>query len=214
MPELKAPENRLYVLAAPSGAGKTTLVRALVARRPELKFSISYTTRPQRATETDGKDYFFVDLPEFERLREAGELLESALVFDHCYGTSRSQVEAHLSNGFDVMLEIDWQGAQQVRASMPECVTIFILPPSRDELERRLRGRKTDSEAVIRRRLRDALTDMSHWDEFDYVVVNEELEQAVAELEAIFAGHGAGNHRDSAALKQRVRAIVGETDPA
>lgn len=208
MPEAPATDNHLFVLAAPSGAGKTTLVKALVERRPELRFSISYTTRQQRSTEVDGRDYFFVNEERFKALRKEGELLESALVFDNHYGTSRSQVESHLANGFDVMLEIDWQGAQQVRESMPDCITVFILPPSRDELERRLRGRNTDSDEVIRRRLRDALSDMSHWDEFDYIVINDDLDRAVAELEAIFSGHGAANHRDSAVLRRRIEKIV------
>ena len=123
----------LFVIAAPSGAGKTTLVKALVDRNPALKFSISYTTRSQRLTEEDGRDYFFVDNIEFEHLRRDGEMLESAVVFDNQYGTSRSQVEQHLSEGHHVILEIDWQGAQQVRESMRGCVTIFILPPSRPE---------------------------------------------------------------------------------
>ena len=141
-----AGDASLFVIAAPSGAGKTTLVKALVARNPALRFSISYTTRAQRSTEEHGRDYFFVSPDEFAALKEKGELLESALVFDNHYGTSRSQVEAHLENGDNVILEIDWQGARQVRESMPGCVTIFILPPSRPELERRLRGRKTDSD--------------------------------------------------------------------
>ena len=121
---------KLFVIAAPSGAGKTTIVKALVARNPGLRFSISYTTRQKRRTEVDGVDYFFVDREEFERLNARGELLESAKVFDNYYATSRSQVEKHLADGQNVVLEIDWQGARQVRASMPECVTIFILPPS------------------------------------------------------------------------------------
>lgn len=201
-------DSRLFVLAAPSGAGKTTLVKALVARHPEFRFSISYTTRPARQTEVPGKDYIFVDDAEFERLNKDGELLESALVFDHHYGTSRSQVERFLAEGHDVILEIDWQGARQVRDSMPECVSVFILPPSRSELERRLRGRQTDSEAVIRRRLRDALSDMSHWDEFDYCIINDELDQSVSELEAVFAGEGAANHRDRPDLRRRIEKIL------
>ena len=136
---------RLFVIAAPSGAGKTTLVKALVKRNPDLKFSISYTTRRKRATEVEAEDYFFVDDSTFQSLSDKGELLESALVFDNHYGTSRSQVEEHLQDGHHVILEIDWQGAQQVRASKPDCITIFILPPSREELERRLKDRKTDS---------------------------------------------------------------------
>ena len=125
----------LYVIAAPSGAGKTTLVRALTRRNPELRFSISYTTRNKRRSEAHGVDYLFVDREEFEALRENDELLESAEVFDNLYGTSRAQVQQHLADGYDVILEIDWQGARQVRASMPDCVTIFILPPSLEELE-------------------------------------------------------------------------------
>jgi guanylate kinase len=198
----------LFVIAAPSGAGKTTLVKALVERNPSLRFSISYTTRKQRSTEEHGRDYFFVETDEFERLRETGELLESALVFDNHYGTSRSQVEEHLANGDHVILEIDWQGARQVRESMPGCVTVFILPPSRPELERRLRGRKTDSEEVIARRLRDALGDMSHWNEFDHVIINDDLDEAVAALEAVIRGEGASSAVDNPDLALRVKNIL------
>ena len=182
---------RLFVIAAPSGAGKTTLVKALTTRNPELRFSISYTTRPKRRNEAHGVDYLFVGQDEFDRLRTAGALLESANVFDNFYGTSREQVEEHLAADHNVILEIDWQGARQVREAMPDCITVFILPPSREELERRLRSRGTDSDEVIERRLRDALSDMSHWDEFDYVIFNDDLDQAVADLEAVLAGRGA-----------------------
>ena len=199
---------KLYVIAAPSGAGKTTLVKALVERIPGLEFSVSYTTRPQRNTEVEGRDYLFVDVDRFHELKEAGELLESALVFDNHYGTSRSQVEGHLAAGRDVMLEIDWQGARQVRESMPQCVTVFILPPSREELGRRLRDRRTDSDEVIARRLRDALGDMSHWDEFDFVIVNDDLDTAADELEAVFRGGGEGNRVGNAALEARIRDIL------
>ncbi len=202
------PKARLFVLAAPSGAGKTTLVKALVQRNPHLRFSVSYTTRTKRKTEVHGADYFFVSKDAFRELEKQGELLESALVFDNYYGTSRSQVEQHLAAGEHVILEIDWQGARQVRQSMPECVSIFILPPSRRELERRLRDRRTDSEAVIERRLKDALSDMSHWVEFDYCVVNDDLEVAVIELEEILAGGGAGNRTDSPDMRRRVEKIL------
>ena len=205
---------QLFVIAAPSGAGKTTLVKALVARNPDFDFSISYTTREKRVTELDGLDYFFVTADEFFRLREQGELLESALVFDNHYGTSRSQVEEHLADGRHVILEIDWQGARQVRASMPGCVTIFILPPSRAELERRLRDRRTDASEVIERRLLDALGDMSHWPEFDYAIINDDLDQAVAELEAVLQGHGQENHTGNEALQARIRAIVAAAESA
>jgi guanylate kinase len=201
-------QARLFVIAAPSGAGKTTLVKALVARSPELRFSVSYTTRKRRETEQHGRDYLFVDEQEFLRLRDAGELLEYATVFDNRYGTSRSQVEQLLTLGHPVILEIDWQGARQVRQTMPESAGIFILPPSAAELERRLRGRRTDSQAVISRRLRDALDDMSHWDEFDYVIINDDLETAIDELEAILRGGQDSNKTSNPALRKRVSAIL------
>jgi len=199
---------RLFVIAAPSGAGKTTLVKALVERNPALKFSISYTTRKKRATEIDGKDYLFVEEGRFRELQARGELLESATVFDNLYGTSRSQVEKHLADGDRVILEIDWQGARQVRESMPGCTTIFILPPSRPELERRLRGRKTDSDEVIARRLADALGDMSHWDEFDFAIINDELAEAVAQLEAVIDGGGDVSRTGNPELAERVQNIL------
>ncbi len=176
---------RLYVVAAPSGAGKTTLVRALLTHNPELRFSVSYTTREKRSNEADSVEDVFVTEEEFFALRENGDLLESAEIFGNYYGTSREQVEGHLGTGHSVILEIDWQGAEQVRASMPDCVTIFILPPSIEELERRLRDRGTESSGAIERRLRDAPGDMEHWEEFDHVITNDDLDKAIAELEAI-----------------------------
>ena len=199
---------RLFVIAAPSGAGKTTLVHAVVQKHPELRFSISYTTRPQRRNEAHGVDYMFVDRDAFEALRQQGEMLESATVFDNLYGTSREQVERHLADGHSVILEIDWQGARQVRESMPACVSIFILPPSHDELVRRLRSRGTDSDEVIERRLRDALSDMAHWDEFDYVVINDDLDTAVADLEAILANNGAALATSNDSLRRAVEGIL------
>ncbi|MEJ2274338.1 MAG: guanylate kinase [Woeseiaceae bacterium] len=201
-------EGKLYVFAAPSGAGKTTLVHAIVTRHPELRFSISYTTRKPRRNEANGVDYLFVDEQEFMRLRDEGELLEYAEVFDHYYATSRSQVEKHLADNRSVVLEIDWQGARQVRESMPDCVTIFILPPSVAELERRLRDRRTDSAEVIERRLRDAVSDMSHWDEFDYVIINDDLDQAVADLEDVLAGNGDASSTSNPALREQVGALM------
>lgn len=182
--------GRLFLVTAPSGAGKTSLVRALLKDHPNIQFSISYTTRPKRPTEEHGRDYFFVDKPEFERMAAAGEFLEHARVFDNYYGTSRRVVEGRMAEGRDVLLEIDWQGAAQVRKIMPEAVSIFILPPSRQELERRLRARGTDSDEVIARRLKDAVGDMTHWRDFDYVVVNQDFDRAVAELAAIVDGRG------------------------
>jgi guanylate kinase len=177
--------GKLFVISAPSGAGKTSLVRALLASDASLRFSVSYTTRQQRPTEQDGRDYFFVSQERFKEMRAAAEFLEHAQVFDNFYGTSKRQVQDLLQAGHHVILEIDWQGARQIRASLPERVSIFILPPSRAELERRLRGRGTDSEAVIARRLQDSLGDISHWNEFDYVIVNDAFEHALSDLQAI-----------------------------
>ncbi len=200
---------RLFVIAAPSGAGKTTLVKFLLERNPGLEFSISYTTREKRTTEVDGRDYFFVDEERFLELKEEGELLESALVFDNHYGTGRSQVEQQLREGKHVILEIDWQGARQVRESMPDCVSVFILPPARQELERRLRDRRTDSDEVIARRLQEAEGDMTHWDEFDFVIVNDDLGTAVGELEAILHGQGNANASANPELQRELEKIVG-----
>ncbi len=201
--------TRLFVIAAPSGAGKTTLVHATVMNSPDLRFSISYTTRPQRSNEVDGRDYHFIDTAEFEKLRAEDGLLESATVFDNFYGTSREQVEEILSDGHNVLLEIDWQGARQVRESMPDCITIFVLPPSLAELERRLRDRRTDSDEVIERRLRDAVSDMGRWGEFDYVIINDDLDQAVAKLEAVLGGDGAASGIKNTELRARVTEIIG-----
>jgi guanylate kinase len=200
--------GHLFLVTAPSGAGKTSLVKALLRDHSNLKFSISYTTRPKRPNEEDGRDYHFVDKTEFERMVAAGEFLEHAQVFDNYYGTSRRTVEQEMAAGRDVLLEIDWQGAAQVRKLMPEAVSIFILPPTRGELERRLKARGTDDAAVIARRLRDAVTDMSHWDEFDYVVVNEDFERAVTELAAIVAGRGGASRADRPVLKPIVKALL------
>jgi guanylate kinase len=189
---MNAVKNRgsLFVIAAPSGAGKTSLVKAVLDRDPSLRVSISHTTRKQRPTEVPGRDYNFVTVEEFQRLREAGEFLEYAQVFDNFYGTGRAQVEALRNAGHDVILEIDWQGARQVRAAQADCKTVFILPPSRHELEVRLRNRKTDSNEVIERRLRDSIADMSHFAEFDSVVVNSAFENAVVDLLRILRGAG------------------------
>jgi len=182
--------GRLFVVAAPSGAGKTSLVQALLGRRPQLQLSISHTTRKPRPTEQEGREYFFVAVDEFHKRVLQLQFLEHAQVFDNHYGTGRAPVEAALASGRSVILEIDWQGARQVRASLPECVTIFILPPSRGALERRLRNRKTESDTAIARRLADAVGDMSHWNEFDYVVVNDDFERALQDLLRIVDGTG------------------------
>jgi len=201
--------GKLFVIAAPSGAGKTSLVREVMKRMPELRFSISYTTRSRRATERDEHDYFFVDKPTFQDMIGRGEFLEHAQVFDNFYGTSKPQVQKMLDAGDNVLLEIDWQGAQQIRRAMPQAISIFILPPSRAELERRLRDRKTDSDEVIARRLRDSIADMSHWNEFDYVVVNDEFDRAVTDLQAILSDSGEGLRRDRSGLQTLIPALLG-----
>ena len=205
--------GQLFVIAAPSGAGKTTLVHRLMQARPELRFSISYTTRPKRRTETDGKDYFFVSEEEFHRMVAAGHFLEHAVVFDNHYGTSRQQVLDVLEQGQSVILEIDWQGAQQVRSNMPDCQSVFVLPPSVAELKLRLTGRGTDSEAVIARRFADALADMSHWHEFDFAVINDDLDQAAAELEDIISGKGENHAVAAPQVRAAAARIVAAAPP-
>lgn len=176
----------LYIISAPSGAGKTSLVAALLKAVPDAVVSVSHTTRPPREGEVDGQHYHFVDAERFLAMIEDGQFLEHARVFDHYYGTSRSAVEAELEQGRDVILEIDWQGAQQVRRLMPGCQSIFIVPPSREALQERLRTRGKDSETVIERRLSEAVQEMSHYLEYDYLVVNDRFEEALEGLKAIF----------------------------
>ena len=179
------PLGTLYIVTAPSGAGKTTLVHAVLEREPGLALSVSYTTRPPRPGEVDGRDYRFVGKEEFLRLRDGGELLEWAEVHGNYYGTSRTWIETQLQQDRDVLLEIDWQGARQVRRMFPHAVSIFILPPSLEALEARLRGRGTDSEATIARRLAAAREEMRHVEEFDYAIINDRLERAIDELTAV-----------------------------
>ncbi len=196
--------GKLFVISAPSGAGKTTLVKRVIAVRPDLKFSISCTTRPARPGERNGVDYFFLDRDEFMRLRDAGAFLEYAEVFGHFYGTGKQQVSELCAAGKDVLLEIDWQGARQVMNNDPDCTSIFILPPSIETLEQRLRGRATDSETVIARRLGEAIDDISHWSEFDHVVINDDLEQAVTQLLAILSGDSTRTRTDRPELGKRI----------
>jgi guanylate kinase len=187
----------LLVVSAPSGAGKTSLVAALVARDAGLRVSVSHTTRPRRPSERNGADYHFVDRGTFEAMRARAEFLEDALVFGNYYGTSRATVERELAAGHDVLLEIDWQGARQIRASFAAAATVFILPPSRSTLIERLRKRGQDDERVIGERMREAEGEMSHWAEFDYVVVNDDFETAVADLLAIVRAERLRRERQS-----------------
>ena len=179
------PVGTLYIIAAPSGAGKTSLVQQLVTTTPGIVASISHTTRPPRPGEQDGVHYHFIPLPSFETMIAQGAFLEHAQVFGNRYGTSRAAVLAKLQAGLDVILEIDWQGAQQVRKQLPDSPSIFILPPSRDALRQRLAGRGQDSAEVIERRMAAALDELSHYVEFDYLVINDQFETALTELSAI-----------------------------
>lgn len=172
----------LYIVSAPSGAGKTSLVRALLERLDGIQVSVSHTTRAMRPGEADGVNYHFVDVAAFQRMIERGDFFEHAQVFDNFYGTSRPAVQALLAAGTDVILEIDWQGARQVREQMPEAVSVFILPPSREALQERLSARGTDDAAIIARRMRDAVSEMSHFDEYEHVVINGDFEDAVDQL--------------------------------
>ena len=182
--------GKLFVIAAPSGAGKTSLVSSVLAARPNLVVSVSHTTRKPRPHEVEGRDYHFVTPARFHELAHEDAFLEHAQVFDNFYGTGAAQVQDKLAAGKDVVLEIDWQGARQVRRKMPASSSIFILPPSRLVLEQRLRERRTDSPEIIARRLSEAASDMSHYKEFEYVVVNDRYETAVQDLLAILDGVG------------------------
>lgn len=181
----KIHKGSLFVISAPSGAGKTSLVKALVENLPAVRVSVSYTTRPIRPGEIDGINYHFVSREKFIEMVDHGDFLEHAEVFGNLYGTSQSWVESQLERGGDIILEIDWQGAQQVRRLMADSVSIFILPPSRDILIQRLRNRGQDSEEIIARRTAEAITEMAHYSESDYLVINDQFQQALADLTAI-----------------------------
>jgi len=178
-------KGKLFVITAPSGAGKTSLIKALLEDEPGLRLSTSYTTRAPRPGEQNGREYHFVDEPTFLAMASRGEFLESAEVHGHRYGTSRKVIAETLERGEDLVLEIDWQGARQVRSLYPECVGIFILPPSMEELERRLRGRGQDAEAVIQRRVANAQAELAHAGEFKYAIINKDFNTARQELASI-----------------------------
>jgi guanylate kinase len=179
-------KGTLYIISAPSGAGKTSLVQAILATLPGVVVSVSHTTRLRREGEVDGKNYHFVDQQQFQQMIDNDDFLEHANVFGNRYGTSRQHIQQQLQDGKDVILEIDWQGARQIRQLMADCSSIFILPPSVQSLRQRLRGREQDSEDVIESRMREAVSEMSHYAEFDYIVINDDFEQARDELAAIF----------------------------
>lgn len=200
------PLGTLYVISAPSGAGKTSLVKALIEKTENIGVSVSHTTRKMREGEQDGVDYHFTEKAAFEKMVEASAFIESAQVFDNYYGTATANIEAKLKQGEDVILEIDWQGAEQVRKQLPYSVNIFILPPSQAALEDRLRGRGQDSDEIIARRMRDAKSETSHYPEYDYLVVNDDFEDALAELRSIVIARRCRY----AAQSERIRPLLQE----
>jgi guanylate kinase len=203
----------LYILSAPSGAGKSSLLRALLdAMGGSVAVSVSHTTRKPRPGEINGSDYHFVDIETFQAMVEEGVFLEHARVFDNCYGTSRPAVEQQLATGQDVVLEIDWQGARLVRELMPESTGIFILPPSRDALRERLQGRGQDDAAVIERRMRDATSEMSHYDEYDYLVINDVFERALEDLVSILRSRRLRLAQQSQGQAGLLRALLESAD--
>jgi len=183
-------KGNLFIISAPSGAGKTSLIKALVDSNPEVVSSVSHTTREMRPGEVEGENYFFTSYVKFLQMIKHNEFLEYAKVFDNFYGTSISSVEKPLDQGLKVILEIDWQGAEQVREHIQGTQSIFILPPSKAELETRLRGRDQDNEEIIARRMRDAESEISHYDEFDFIVLNDDFDEALRELTALVVGEG------------------------
>lgn len=200
----------MLVLSSPSGAGKTTLSRKLLTSDPGITLSISVTTRPRRADEVDGRDYHFIDAARFEAMRGAGELLEWAIVFDNWYGTPRGPVESAIASGRDVLFDIDWQGTQQLREkARSDLVSVFVLPPSGKELERRLHSRAQDSNAVIAGRMDKAVGELSHWAEYDYVIVNRDLDRAFADVQAILAAERVRRERQTG-LSTFVRGLQAE----
>lgn len=198
----------LFVVSAPSGAGKTSLLRALIPTDPRLQLSVSHTTRRARPGEQDGTHYHFVDRARFEAMVAAGEFVEHARVFDNLYGTAERSVRDVLGANLDVVLEIDWQGARQVRARFPEAVSVFIVPPSVEALRERLSGRGQDSAEIIDRRMRDARSELSHFGEYDYLVVNDDFDQALADLRAIVGAERLRLPRQQARLAAALEAML------
>lgn len=207
---LNPPVNKgsLYVIAAPSGAGKTTLVRVLTESLPNVVVSISHTTRSMRPNEKDGEDYYFISPDEFKHLIKQGDFLEYATVFNQLYGTSKSMVEQTLAKGIDVILEIDWQGHQQIKHLMSECIGIFILPPSLEVLRERLIKRDQDHSDVIEQRLSDVRETVSHLPEFDYVVINDDFTRALHDLKMIIESGRLGKQRQIAKYRQLINSLL------
>ena len=202
----------LYVFSAPSGAGKSSLVKALLESVDRLAVSVSHTTRKMRPGESNGVHYHFVDVPNFEKMVAAAAFLEHAKVFDNYYGTAKSALEQQLQAGADVILEIDWQGARQIRLWQPSCISVFILPPSRQALLQRLQDRKTDSEEIVARRMRDAVNEMRHYAEYDYLVVNDDFAAAQAQLRGIILSQRLRLPRQQQAQASLLQALLAEAE--
>jgi guanylate kinase len=200
----------LYIISAPSGAGKTSLVRELLTVEPSLRLSVSHTTRPMRPGEEQGVHYHFVDTAQFEEMIEQEAFFEYARVFDNYYGTSKEAVLGQLRQGQDVVLEIDWQGARQLHRLFPDAARIFILPPSREVLEQRLRARGQDSEATIQRRMQEARTDISHYVEYDYLLVNDDFKRAVADLQSIICSKNLRRESQEPLLRDLLASLLRE----
>ncbi len=205
--DTKKRQGTLFIISAPSGAGKTSLVRSLLGIIPDLYVSVSHTTRPPRPHEKSGTDYYFVSEDEFQALLEQNRFLEHARVFDHRYGTSRAWVEDQLADGKDIILEIDWQGARQAREIMKDAVNIFILPPSLAALEERLKGRG-DDERNIHRRLRDAVSEIEHYNEYDYLVVNDDFDETQAQLAAVLSATRHNYRRQQGYYEELIRELL------
>ena len=204
--------SKLFVISAPSGAGKTTLVKSLIKGNENIKCSISYTTRASRINEKEGEDYFFVSKQEFMKLKNNNKFIEHAKVFNNYYATSREEIEKILCQGAHAILEIDWQGARQVRQSIPECVSIFILPPSKDELQKRLINRATDDAKTIELRIKQANRDMLQWSDFDYCIINDDLETAKNELESFLSNDNEANSTKNLMLLEKINEILHVND--
>ena len=212
-PDSKMITGKLYIISAPSGAGKTSLVKQLITEVDQLVVSVSHTTRSMRKGESHGSDYFFVSVDAFKSMIDTQAFLEHAQVFDNFYGTAQKTVEDNLAQGLDVILEIDWQGAQQVRKMLPDSLSIFILPPSIEVLKQRLQNRAQDNDEIIERRMRDAVTEMSHYPEFDYLIVNDDFKLALDQLKSIIIANRLLQTQQQVVLEPLLQNLLNSSAP-